>query len=100
MYTVKEASETLGISPSQVRRLLRTDQLKGKKFCRDWLVFSLDYNIHTVQEASEKLGLGSSHVRHLLSSGKIRGKKLGRDWVVLSLNYQRKRRSKYPVMIP
>lgn len=95
MYTVKEASEKLGISPTQVRRLLRKDQLKGKKLRRDWLVLSLDYNIHTVEEASEKLGIGSSQVRRLLTSGKIKGKKLGRDWAVLSLDYQRKRKTGY-----
>lgn len=95
MYTVKEASEKLGISEGQVRRLLRKDTLKGEKLGRDWLVLSLDYNILSVKEASEKLGLGSSQVRRLLASGKIKGKKLGRDWAVISLNYQRQRRPRY-----
>ena len=96
MYTVKEASEKLGISPTQIRRMLRKDELKGKKLRRDWLVLSLDYNIHTVKEASEKLGLGSSQVRRLLSAGKLKGKKLGRDWVVLSLDYRRQRKPRFP----
>ncbi len=100
MYSVKEASEKLGISPSQVRRLLRKDQIKGKKLRRDWLVLSLEYNLHTVNEASEKLGLGSSQVRRLLASGKIRGQKLGRDWVVQSLNYQRKRKPRRQIKNP
>ncbi len=94
MYTVKEASEKLGLSPGQVRRLLRKDELKGEKLGRDWLVLSLDYNIHSVKEASKKLGLGSSQIRRLLASGKIKGRKLARDWAVLSLDYTRKRKPK------
>jgi len=92
MYSVKEASEKLGISQSQVRRLLREDRLKGKKLVRDWIVLSLDYNTYSVKEASRKLGLGSSQVRRLLADGKIKGRKLARDWVVLSLDYRRKRK--------
>lgn len=91
MYTVKEASEKLGLSEGQVRRLLRKDTLKGEKIGRDWLVLSLEHNIHSVNEASKKLGLGSSQIRRLLASGKIKGRKLGRDWAVLSLDYKRKR---------
>jgi excisionase family DNA binding protein len=34
-YSVKEASEKLGISQSQVRRLLKQDRLKGEKMVRD-----------------------------------------------------------------
>jgi excisionase family DNA binding protein len=40
MYTVKEASEKLGLSPGQVRRLLRKDEIKGEKLGRDWLVLN------------------------------------------------------------
>lgn len=95
MYTVKEASEKLGLSPGQVRRLLRKDEIKGEKLGRDWLVLSLDYNIHSVKEASEKLGIGSSQIRRLLVSGKLKGRKLDRDWVVLSLDYKRRRKPQY-----
>jgi excisionase family DNA binding protein len=91
MYTVKEASEALGLSPGQIRRLLRKDEIKGEKLGRDWLIYSLE-ELHSVKEASRKLGLGSSQIRRLLSAGKIKGKKLSRDWVVLSLDYQRKRK--------
>jgi transposase len=97
MYSVKEASEKLGISQSQVRRLLKQDRLKGKKLVRDWVVLSLEYNTHSVKEASKKLGIGSSQVRRLLARGEIKGKKLARDWVVLSLDYKRKRRPKISV---
>ncbi len=95
MYSVKEAAGKLGISEGQVRRLLRKDTLKGEKLGRDWLVLSLEYNIHSVKEASQKLGLGSSQIRRLLAAGQIKGKKLGRDWAVLSLDYQRKRKPKF-----
>ena len=60
MYTVKEASEKLGFSEGQVRRLLRKDTLKGEKIGRDWLVLSLEHNIHSVNEASKKLGLAQA----------------------------------------
>jgi excisionase family DNA binding protein len=92
MYSVKEASEKLGLSEGQVRRLLRKNEIKGEKLGRDWLVLSLEYNIHSVSEASRKLGLGSSQVRRLLAAGQLKGKKLGRDWAVLSLDYKRKRK--------
>jgi len=93
MYSVKEAAEKLGLSESQVRRLLRQDKIKGRKLLRDWVVLSLDYNFLTVKEASRKLKLGPGQVRRLLAEGKIKGIKPGRDWVVLSLDYQRKRKA-------
>ena len=43
MYTVEEASKRLGLDPSQVRRLLRSGEIKGKKWVRDWMVLELDY---------------------------------------------------------
>lgn len=43
VYTVDEASHMLGLDPSQVRRLLRSGELKGTKFGRDWMVLSLNY---------------------------------------------------------
>lgn len=42
MYTVKEASKSLALDPSQVRRLLRSDEIKGKKLARDWVVLELN----------------------------------------------------------
>ncbi len=92
MYSVKEASDKLGLSQGQVRRLLRKDEIKGEKIGRDWLVLSLEPRILSVSDAAKRLKLGPSQVRRLLASGKIKGKKLGRDWVVLSLDYQRQRK--------
>jgi len=43
MYSVEEVSNILGLDPSQVRRLLRSGEIKGKKLARDWVVLSLDY---------------------------------------------------------
>jgi excisionase family DNA binding protein len=43
VYTVDEAAHMLGLDPSQVRRLLRSGELNGRKFGRDWMVLSLDY---------------------------------------------------------
>lgn len=43
MYNVEEASEKLNLDPSQVRRLLRSGELKGKKWGRDWIVDELNY---------------------------------------------------------
>ncbi|MFC1932435.1 helix-turn-helix domain-containing protein [Chloroflexota bacterium] len=43
MHTVEEASKLLGLDPSQVRRLLRSGEIEGKKWGRDWMVLELDY---------------------------------------------------------
>ena len=43
MYSVKEASQNLGLDPSQIRRLLAKGEIKGKKLGHDWVVLSLDY---------------------------------------------------------
>ena len=43
MFTTKEAADRLGLEVSHVRRLLEQGKVKGRKFGRDWLVFSLDY---------------------------------------------------------
>jgi len=42
-YTTKEAAEKLGLEVSHVRRLLEEGKIRGKKFGRDWMVLSLDY---------------------------------------------------------
>jgi len=42
-YSVKEASEKLGISPQRIRVLLSQERIKGKKLGRDWVVLSLEY---------------------------------------------------------
>ena len=51
MYSVKEASEKIGIAPRHLRRLLQRGQLKGKKLGHDWVVLSLDYK-------KKKFGVG------------------------------------------
>jgi len=43
IYSVTEAAERLGLDTSQVRRLLRGGNIKGKKLGHDWVVLSLDY---------------------------------------------------------
>ena len=43
MYSVEEASQILGLDASQVRRLLRSGEIKGKKLARDWVVLDLNY---------------------------------------------------------
>jgi len=43
MYSVEEAAVILGMDPSQVRRLLKNGEIRGKKLARDWVVLSLDY---------------------------------------------------------
>jgi excisionase family DNA binding protein len=43
MYSVKEATEKLGLEASHVRRLLTKGEIKGKKWGRDWMVLELDY---------------------------------------------------------
>jgi excisionase family DNA binding protein len=43
MYSVDEASKELGLDTSQVRRLLRSGEIKGVKLARDWVVLDLSY---------------------------------------------------------
>ena len=43
MHSVREAAVTLGLDPSQIRRLLAKGEIKGKKLGRDWVVLSLKY---------------------------------------------------------
>ena len=43
MYSVKQASEILGLDTSQVRRLLAKGEIKGVKLARDWVVLELNY---------------------------------------------------------
>jgi len=43
MYSVKEAADQLGLDTSQVRRLLKAGEIKGKKLGRDWVVLELSY---------------------------------------------------------
>ncbi|UCE98197.1 MAG: helix-turn-helix domain-containing protein [Dehalococcoidia bacterium] len=43
MYTVNEAAKKLNLDPSQIRRLLRSGELDGRKWGRDWTVFRLNY---------------------------------------------------------
>ena len=42
-YSVKEASELLGLDTSHIRRLLAKGEIKGKKLGHDWIVLSLEY---------------------------------------------------------
>jgi excisionase family DNA binding protein len=43
IYSVKEASERLGISESHCRRLLEKGQIVGIKLGHDWVVRNLKY---------------------------------------------------------
>jgi hypothetical protein len=43
MWSVKEAAQTIGISERQLRLLLETGKVEGKKLGHDWVVLSLDY---------------------------------------------------------
>ena len=43
IYSVKEASERLGISASHCRRLLGAGKITGKKLGHDWVVRNLRY---------------------------------------------------------
>jgi excisionase family DNA binding protein len=51
IYSVTEAAERLGLDTSQVRRLLRSGDIKGKKLGHDWVVLKLDYK-------KKKFGVG------------------------------------------
>ena len=51
IYSVSDAAKSLGLDPSQVRRLLRSGTIKGKKLGHDWVVLNLDYK-------KKKFGVG------------------------------------------
>ena len=55
MYTVKEASQNIGLDPSQVRRLLRSGDIKGRKWGRDWMVLELTYSRRRKPKTKRKL---------------------------------------------
>jgi len=54
IYSVKEAAERLGLDTSQVRRLLRSGTIKGKKLGHDWVVLNLDYKRRRKPKKSTK----------------------------------------------
>ena len=43
MYSVKEASQKIGISERHLRLLLQKGAIKGKKLGHDWVVLDLNY---------------------------------------------------------
>lgn len=43
IYSVDEAAQKLGLDQSQIRRLLRKGEIKGRKLARDRVVLSLNY---------------------------------------------------------
>lgn len=43
VFSVNEAAEKLNLDPSQIRRLLASGEIKGKKLGRDWVVLDLSY---------------------------------------------------------
>jgi len=43
MYSTKEAAQKLGLDESQIRRLLKNGEIKGRKIGRDWVVLDLSY---------------------------------------------------------
>ena len=56
MYSVKEASQKLGLDPSQIRRLLAKGEIEGRKIGRDWIVLSLDYRRKKKPKSKKKGG--------------------------------------------
>jgi hypothetical protein len=44
MYSVKEASQKIGVSERHLRSLLEKGQVKGKKLGHDWVVLDLNYS--------------------------------------------------------
>jgi len=43
IYSVKEASQKIGLDTSQVRKLLAKGDIEGKKLGHDWVVLNLGY---------------------------------------------------------
>ncbi len=53
IYSVSEAAQKLGLDPSQIRRLLRSGEIKGKKWGRDWIVLELGYKRKRIKRESK-----------------------------------------------
>jgi excisionase family DNA binding protein len=58
MYSTKEAAQRLGLHDSQIRRLLQSGDIKGKKLGRDWVVLELNYK--RKRNPKRKKGYGNS----------------------------------------
>ncbi|MFC2005891.1 helix-turn-helix domain-containing protein [Chloroflexota bacterium] len=43
LYSVKQASEFLGVSDAHCRRLLKSGKVRGQKLGHDWVVLKLNY---------------------------------------------------------
>ena len=43
MFSVREAAIRIGVSERQLRFLLKSGEVKGKKLGRDWVVLDLNY---------------------------------------------------------
>lgn len=54
MYSVEETARILGLDASQIRRLLRSGEIKGRKLARDWVVLELNYQRKRVPKQRRK----------------------------------------------
>ncbi|MBN2074777.1 MAG: helix-turn-helix domain-containing protein [Dehalococcoidales bacterium] len=54
MYTVKEASQILGLEESHIRRLAKLGKIKAQKWGRDWMILELSYSRKRKQGGGRK----------------------------------------------
>lgn len=78
--TTEEISVEMGVSPSTVRRWLKSGRLHGRRIGKRWLVPPQEQIELTPQEAAELLRVAPGTVRRWLTEGKVPGRHDGRRW--------------------
>lgn len=78
--TTGEVAESMGVSPSTVRRWLNEDRLAGSRIGKRWLVVRPSDPDMTVREAAKLLRAHPDTVRRWLADGRLPGYRQGRQW--------------------
>ena len=80
--TTDEIAVQMGVSPSTVRRWLKTKRLRGRRIGRRWLVPRQEQIELTPQEAAALLRVAPDTVRRWLAEGKVPGRQTGGRWYI------------------
>jgi len=86
LLTTRQTSEALGISPENVRRLIRNGRLPAFKFGQIWLIVGQgeksSAQMVSTRQAAAQLGLNTRDVRKLIHTGHLSAAKVGINWVI------------------
>lgn len=70
ILTATEASEELGISPQQIRTLIRQGKLPAEKHGRDWMIKFSDLALVRVRKLGRPKEKGTTAIKQVSKSGK------------------------------